>query len=202
MCASIVLIPSPAISSNTLAEAPTRFGTVAIIKDCDKSGFCSQASATLGSKKIVVVPDSPNEIYVEVLAIFPTSDGDLVILDIPGGRAGPDNLVALVVRNATDLAVISDSEFYSADDSPFCVESQNSRLIFDLGFENKKHKMAIYDRGKFTITFAGSEQVTLPKSDCAIQLSKCKTRADAVRRRLNVNPSIRQLQSNAVAYVP
>jgi hypothetical protein len=166
-----ILTASPFISSNTLAEAPTRFGTVALVKDCDKSRFCSQASATLGSKTIIVA-NSPNEISVDVVGIFPTSDGDLVILEIPGGRAGLDRLVALLVQNATDLAVIS--EFYSADHTPFHVERQDDSLIFDLGFENKKRKMAIYDHGKLTITFAGTEQVTLSKSDCEYLLNTVK----------------------------
>jgi hypothetical protein len=175
-CWLIILTASPSISSNTLAEAPTRFGTVTIVEHCDESGSCSKASATLGSKTIDLVINSANKIDVNILAIFPTSDGDLVILDIPAGRALPYCcLAALLVRNATDLEVISNAAFYSADFTPFRVESGDGSLIFDLGFENKKHKTAIYDHGKLTVTFASSEQkATLSKSDCAYVLEAVK----------------------------
>ena len=114
-CGLIILTASPSISSNTLAEAPTRFGTVTIVEHCDESGSCSKASATLGSKTIDLVINSANKIVVNILAIFPTPDGDLVILDIPGGRALPYCcLAALLVRNATDLEVISkNAAFYA-----------------------------------------------------------------------------------------
>jgi|SRR6516165_6354143 len=176
MGTSIVLITSPSFSSNTLAEVPTRFGMVTIVKNsCEENGFCFGATATLGSKAIDVVVNSANEVYINVLAIFPTSDGDLIILAIPPTRAIPnDFLIALLARNSNSLDVISNDDFFSADWSPFRMESEDGRFTFDLGFQDKKHKTAIYDQGKLTITFSGSEQMTLPKSDCAFLLNSVK----------------------------
>jgi len=155
----------------TLAEAPTRFGIVNIVQGCESDNLCFKAYAQFGGKTVEVGASS-DQIYVTVPAIFQVHDGDLVILDIPaGGRRVPDQLVSILIRDSTSLDVISNEEFYSAEDEPIRVEIANDRLTFDLGYEQKKHKIAVYDHGAFLLTRETATQTSLPKSDCAFVLA-------------------------------
>jgi hypothetical protein len=155
----------------TLAEAPTRFGIVNIVSGCESGNFCPKAYAKFGGKT-VEVGASTSQIYVTVLGTFQVPDGDLVILDIPvGARHVPDLLVALLVRDSTNLEIISNEDFYDAEVRAPRVEIDGDRLTFDLDYQDKKRKTAIYAHGAFSIIYATEMQTSLPKPDCASVLN-------------------------------
>ncbi|MGA8610634.1 MAG: hypothetical protein WB760_02750 [Xanthobacteraceae bacterium] len=158
-------------AAQSLAEAPTRFGIVNVVSGCESGNFCPKAYAKFGGKTVEVGASS-DQIYVTVLATFQVRDGDLIILDIPtGARHVPDQLVALLVRDSTTLEIISNEDFYDAEDREPRVEIGDDRLTFDLDYKDKKRKTAIYAHGAFCIIYATEMQTSLPKSDCAFVLN-------------------------------
>src|SRR5215813_13226849 len=119
---SVTLIAAAAIAQpltdKELLSVPTRFGTLAVT-DASHLGEDGEftAVAHLGDQAIEVGASS-NFISASLDGLFQVPEGDLVIFDIPSGvRGAPSGKVAILVTGPKSFAVVSDNNFYSANDT-------------------------------------------------------------------------------------
>jgi hypothetical protein len=95
-------------------------------------------------------------------------EGDVLVVSVPVLAKGvpPSYHVFLVQENAlTDLT--SDSEKFGSADWTFKITRNGNELLFDLGFDDKKKKTAIYRDGVLYIGVDLTGRIaTVPKAQC------------------------------------
>jgi hypothetical protein len=108
--------------------------------------------------------------------IYRVKEGDVVVLESQSGARGvpPNYYVLLVDRDRmTELT----SPDFSSEDFTFEVTQKGDEIYFNLGFDKKWKKRAIYRNGVLSVFF--EKRITLlPKEECANVLNmaaKCVT---------------------------
>ena len=149
-------------SDDTILTFKTRFGEVLIERnppDC-----CSGWIRFRSSKLKLILPT----LYATKEGIFSMKEGDVAVVSVPNLAKGvpPNYYVFLVQENAlTDLN--SDSEKFNSADWTFKITRNDNELLFDLGFDDKKKKTAIYRDG---VLYVGVDITgrfaTVPKAQC------------------------------------
>ena len=95
-------------------------------------------------------------------------EGDVLVVSVPVLAKGvpPSYHVFLVQENAlTDLT--SDSEKFGSADWTFKITRNGNELLFDLGFDDKKKKTAIYRNGVLYVGVDLTGRIaTVPKAQC------------------------------------
>lgn len=145
--------PSMAADSNEneLLNIQTRYGAVRFVENCAGSdGPCNNAFVINGARRIKV--SSPAEsLTFDKLGVYQIKEGDVVVVSYPSGERGvPDNYLAVLV-SAEKVSIISDDRFGTSDFT-YGAEVINGTITFDLGYENKKQKVATYSNGKLITT--------------------------------------------------
>jgi hypothetical protein len=165
--ATIIGLCDPAWSaSNQLLKVDTRYGAVVVTRAGDD---CCKANIVFHDQKKEIV--SAGELYATREGLFQTAEGDLVVLSTPTGARGmPPNYWVLLI-SASSMADIGDKNFFTADGT-FGMRQLGNEIEFDLGWENRKHKIAFYRAG---VIYVGSDNAkpapTLAKKDCAYVLN-------------------------------
>jgi len=162
---SVTLIAAAAIAQpladKELLSVPTRFGTLTVTVNDE-----SNVVAHLGDQALEVGANT--DFSASLDGLFQVPEGDLVVLDIPSGARGmPSAKAAILVTGPKSFAVVSDNEFYSANDT-FKVEKNFDKIVFDLGWENRKRKFATYSNGKIIVSNKpGEPNARVSRDDCA-----------------------------------
>jgi hypothetical protein len=165
----LTLAITGASASETLLNIPTRFGAVSITKD--ESGECCTGSVRFRSDRVEL--NSTGELYANLENVFQTADGDVIVLSVASGvRGSPDNYYVLLVSDSR-MVDVTPKDFYVTDDGNFKAVQKGDEILFDLGFENRKHKTAFYRAGVIYVGTNNTKIVTsLPKQDCANVLNE------------------------------
>ena len=114
-------------------------------------------------------------IYASLEGVYKVKEGDLVVMSFPSGaRRFPPRYYVLLVGpdGMTDL---TGSDFGSSDGT-FKATQRDDEVHFDLGFQKRQKKRAIYKNGTVTVDIHSSgPQATLPKNECAAVLNMVVT---------------------------
>jgi hypothetical protein len=99
----------------------------------------------------------------------------LIVISSPSGARGspPRHYVLLVGQDG--MTELTGSEFGTSDGT-FKATQRDDEVHFDLGFQNRKKKSAIYKNGTITVDVRSpGPEATLPKNECAAVLNMVVT---------------------------
>jgi len=171
----------PTTADVDLLKVRTRFGTISVMQN---SGDCCTGYFGFHSQKIKIV--SAGQLGASLLGVYHVREGDVVVVTVPSGGSGtggPNYYVLLVDEHR--IANIADESFES-EDWPFRIVQKGNEIHFDLGFERRLRKKAIYRNG---ILYVGSDLFrignTMPKRQCTQvldMLRDCRKMSDCSRR--------------------
>jgi hypothetical protein len=158
------------LAKETMAAIPTRYGDVIVTRDDPQ---CCVARIRYGNQLVEFA--STGQIYASLEAVYKVKEGDLVVMSFPSGtrRFPPRYYVLLVGQDGmTDL---TGSDFGTSDGT-FKATQRDDAVHFDLGFQKRQKKSAIYKNGTVTVNIRLSElEATLPKNECAAVLNMVAT---------------------------
>jgi len=149
-------------TAKTVLSLPTRFGNVDVVNLADQ---CCSSQIRYKSSRINVFMNEHG--YAHLEAVFRVAAGDLLIISTPSNVRGmaPTYYAVLVTpQDAVDIG----GDGFGTSDWTFRFEQVGDGVQFDLGYENRRRKNAIYRDGAITVRLGAlSSSATLPKADCA-----------------------------------
>src|SRR5262244_766655 len=155
------------LAKETMAAIPTRYGDVTVTRDDPE---CCVGHIRYGDQLVELA--STGQIYASLEGVYKVKEGDLVVMSSPSGAIGsPPRYYALLVGQdrMTDL---TGSDFGTSDGTFKAVQRDNE-VHFDLGFQKRQKKRAIYKNGTVTVDIRA--EATLPKNECAAVLNMVVT---------------------------
>ena len=158
------------LAKETMAAIPTRYGDVTVTRDNPE---CCVGHIRYGDQLVELA--STGQIYASLEGVYKVKEGDLVVMSSPSGARGspPRYYVLLVGQDGmTDLT----GSNFGTSDGTFKAVQRDNEVYFDLGFQKRQKKRAIYKNGTVTVDIRSSEpQGTLPKNECAAVLNMVVT---------------------------
>src|SRR6516165_4046519 len=157
------------LAKETMAAIPTRYGDVTVTRDDPEC-----CVGHIRFKDQLVELASTGQIYASLEGLYKVKEGDLVVMSFTSGtsRFPPRYYVLLVGQAMTNL---TGSDFGSSDGT-FKATQRDDEVHFDLGFQKRQKKKAIYKNGTLTVDIRSSgPQATLPKNECAAILNMVVT---------------------------
>jgi hypothetical protein len=156
-----VAFASPATPKAVLT-LPTRFGNVDIVKLPDE---CCDSQIRYKSSKLNIILNEYG--YAHLETVFRVAAGDLLIISTPSNVRGMTPTYYALLVTPQYAANISGDGF-GTEDGTFRFEQVGDEVRFDLGFDERRKKNAIYRNGTITAGLeAQSTSATLPKAECA-----------------------------------
>jgi hypothetical protein len=155
------------LAKETMAAIPTRYGDVIVERDDPEC-----CGGRIRFRDQLVDLASMGQIYASLEGVYKVKEGDLVVMRFTSGaiRFPPRYYVLLVGSDGmTDL---TGSEFGSSDGT-FKATQRDDEVHFDLGFQKRRKKRAIYKNGAVTVDIR--PEGTLPKNECATVLNMVAT---------------------------
>jgi hypothetical protein len=169
--------PTSTIADAELLRVRTRFGTVFVVRSSDD---CCMGYIRFRSEKIEV--PSTGTVYAELKGVYRVPEGDVIVLSAPSGVRGMPPHPYVLVVNDKEIADITDHERMEPGEDTFRIVQKGNEIHFDLGFENRLRKKAVYRNG---VLYIGVDRFhierTLPKPACADvlrMLAGCKRTSD------------------------
>jgi hypothetical protein len=158
------------LAKETMAAIPTRYGDVTVTRDDPE---CCVGHIRYGDQLVELA--STSQIYASLEGVYKVKEGDLVVISSPSGARGspPRYYVLLVGQDGmTDLT----GSGFGTSGGIFKAVQRDNEVHFDLGFQKRLKKGAIYKNGTVTVDIRSSEpQGTLPKNECAAVLNMVVT---------------------------
>jgi hypothetical protein len=158
------------LAKETMAAIPTRYGDVTVTRDDPE---CCVGHIRYGDQLIELA--STGQIHAGLEGVYKVKEGDLVIISSPSGTTGspPRHYVLLVGQDGmTDLTGLD----FGTSDGTFKATQRDDEVHFDLGFQKRKKKTAIYKNGAVTMHIRSpGPEATLPKNECAAVLNMVVT---------------------------
>src|SRR5499426_2396898 len=158
------------LAKETMAAIPTRYGDVTVTRDNPQ---CCVGHIRYGDQLVELA--STGQIYASLEGVYKVKEGDLVVISSPSGARGspPRYYVLLVGQDGmTDLT----GSNFGTSDGTFKATQRDDEVHFDLGFQKRQKKKAIYKNGTVRVDIRSSEpQTTLPKNECAAVLNMVVT---------------------------
>src|SRR5919201_2784854 len=159
------------LAKETVVAIPTRYGDITVTRDDPE---CCIGRIKFADQWVEIA--STGQIYASLEGKFKVKEGDLVVISSPSGARGspPRHYYVLLVGQdgMTDLT----SPDFRTSDGTFKVTRRDDEVHFDLGFQSRKKKSAIYRNGAVTIDIrAPGPEATLPKNECAAILNMVAT---------------------------
>jgi len=154
-------------AKETMAAIPTRYGDVIVTRDDPE---CCRGRIRFRDQLVELA--STGQVYASLDGVYKVKEGDLVVMSFPSGatRFPPKYYVLLVGPDGmTDL---TGSDFGSSDGTIKATQ-RDDEVHFDLGFQKRRKKRAIYKNG--TVTVDIRPEATLPKNECAAVLNMVVT---------------------------
>src|SRR5215510_15655613 len=155
------------LAKETMAAIPTRYGDVIVTRDDPE---CCRGRIRFRDQLVELA--STAQVYASLDGVYKVKEGDLVVMSFPSGatRFPPRYYVLLVgPGRMTDL---TGSDFGSSDGTIKATQ-RDDEVHFDLGFQKRQKKRAIYKNG--TVTVDIRPEATLPKNECAAVLNMVVT---------------------------
>jgi hypothetical protein len=158
------------LAKETMAAIPTRYGDVTVTRDDPE---CCVGHIRYGDQLVELA--STGQIHASLEGVYKVKEGDLVVMSFSlGARRFPPRYYVLLVGpdGMTDL---TGSDFATSDGT-FKATQRDDEVHFDLGFQKRQKKRAIYKNGTVTVDIRSSgPQATLPKNECAAVLNMVVT---------------------------
>ena len=158
------------LAKETMAAIPTRYGDVIVTRDDPE---CCRGRIRFRDQLVELA--STGQVYASLDGVYKVKEGDLVVMSFPSGatRFPPRYYVLLVGPDGmTDL---TGSDFGSSDGTIKATQ-RDDEVHFDLGFQKRQKKRAIYKNGTVTVDIRSSgPQATLPRNECAAVLNMVVT---------------------------
>ena len=158
------------LAKETMAAIPTRYGDVTVTRDDPE---CCVGHIRYGDQLVELA--STGQIYASLEGVYKVKEGDLVVISSPSGARGspPRYYVLLVGQDGmTDLTGLD----FGTSDGTFKAVQRDDEVHFDLGFQKRKKKTAIYKNGAVTMDIRSpGPEATLPKNACAAVLNMVAT---------------------------
>jgi hypothetical protein len=149
--------------------AATRFGEIRIAYTGEGGERGGDIEVRFDGKLVAPpIPRRGNTYSVlKVSEVFEFGDRDVVLLYADGGGSGtPSPLLHLIVVRAGGAGpLLTNPEFRSADWTTR-VATDGSRIFFDLGYERREAKTAVFDGDRIRIYRAARDPAPLSEDDC------------------------------------
>jgi hypothetical protein len=154
-------------AKETLVAIPTRYGNVTVTRD---DSDCCVGYIRYGNQQIEIV--SAGRIYASLEGVYKVNEGDLVIMSAPPGARGSALGYHVLLVDQDRMIDLGGPDFKTS--GTFKAVQRGNEIHFDLGFQEKKKKSAIYKNGTVTVDFR-SGSPALPKHECAAILNMVVT---------------------------
>ncbi len=142
------------LAKETVVAIPTRYGEVTVTRDDTE---CCVGHIRYGDQLVEIA--STGQIYASLEGVYKVKKGDLVVISSPSGARG-----------------LPPRYYVLTSDGNFKATQRDDEVHFDLGFQKRKKKSAIYKNGTVTVDIRSSGlEATLPKNECAAILNMVAT---------------------------
>ena len=158
------------LAKETMAAIPTRYGDVTVTRDNPE---CCDGPIRYGDQLVELA--STGQIYASLEGVYKVKEGDLVVMSSPSGARGSPPRYYVLLVGQDGMTDLTGSDFGTSDGT-FKATQRDDEVHFDLGFQKKQKKRAIYKNGTVTVDIRSSEpQATLPRNECAAVLNMIVT---------------------------
>ena len=158
------------LAKETMAAIPTRYGDVTVTRDDPE---CCVGHIRYGDQLVELA--STGQIYASLEGVYKVKEGDLVVMSSPSGARGSPPRYYVLLVGQDGMTDLTGSDFGTSDGT-FKATQRDDEVHFDLGFQKKQKKRAIYKNGTVTVDIRSSEpQATLPRNECAAVLNMIVT---------------------------
>src|SRR5262245_19983820 len=158
------------LAKETMAAIPTRYGDVTVTRDDPE---CCVGHIRFRDQLVELA--STGQIYASLEGVYKVKDGDLVVISSPSGARGSAQRYYVLLVGQDGMTDLTGSDFGTSDGT-FKATQRDDEVHFDLGFQKRQKKRAIYKNGTVTVDIRSSEpQGTLPKNECAAVLNMVVT---------------------------
>ena len=158
------------LAKETMAAIPTRYGDVTVTRDNPE---CCVGHIRYGDQLVELA--STGQIYASLEGVYKVKEGDLVVMSSPSGARGSPPRYYVLLVGQDGMTNLTGSDFGTSDGTFKAVQRDNE-VYFDLGFQKRQKKRAIYKNGTVTVDIRSSEpQATLPRNECAAVLNMIVT---------------------------
>src|SRR5262252_718096 len=154
------------LAKETMAAIPTRYGDVIVTRDNPE---CCVGHIRYGDQLVELA--STGQIYASLEGVYKVKEGDLVVMSSPSGARGSPPRYYVLLVGQDGMTNLTGSDFGTSDGT-FKATQRDDEVHFDLGFQKRRKKSAIYKNGTVTVDIRSSEpQATLPRNECAAVLN-------------------------------
>jgi hypothetical protein len=131
-------------AKETLVAIPTRYGNITVTRDDSE---CCIGHISYKNHQVEIASVGP--VYASLEGVYKVKEGDLVIISSPSGAGLPPRYYVLLVdqNRMTDVG----GPGFGASDGTFKAIQRDDEVHFDLGFQDKKKKSAIYKNGTLAV---------------------------------------------------
>jgi hypothetical protein len=157
-------------AGETTVTVPTRYGDITLTRD---GAICCTAHITYGDQRVEIA--STGQIHANLEGAYKVKEGDLLVMSfLSGARGRTPRYQALLIdqEGITDLTAPG----FGSSDGTFKSTQRGDEIHFNLGFEERKKKTAIYKNKTITMNFRplGPEAI-VSKHECATILNMVVT---------------------------
>lgn len=138
----------------------TRYGNVLILSDTSV-----YVRDTIMYNKKILFHKAVS--YVQFHSYFFVNNKEIILFSTGCGGSScglPDQFYFLIIGADKSVKIISQNDFYNR--FGFEPTIQGNQIKIDLGYEDKKHKIAVLDRDKLTIKYIPSKKVPIKLESC------------------------------------
>lgn len=156
-------------AKETLVAIPTRYGNITVTRDDSE---CCVGHIRYGNQQVEIV--SAGRIYASLEGVYKVNEGDLVVISSPPGGRGLSPSYHVLLVDQDRMTDLGGPDFGTS--GTFKAIQRGDEVHFDLGFQEKKKKSAIYKNGTIAVdTRSAWPRSTLPKRECAAILNMVVT---------------------------
>jgi hypothetical protein len=148
------------LAKETVVAIPTRYGDVTMTRA--DAVCCSHIR--YGDHWVEIA--STGQIYASLEGVYKVKEGDLLVISSTSGpRGSPPRHYALLVVDQGGMTDLTTPDFGTSDGT-FKATQRDDEVLFDLGFQGRKKKTAVYKNGTITVDFPSPRpEATLPKNE-------------------------------------
>jgi hypothetical protein len=121
---------------------PTRYGKVDVVADPND---CCTGKIRYRTQEIAI--GSAGELYASLAGIYHVKEGDIIVISSPAGTRGMPDMYYLLLVNQAHMVALSSQDDFQTSDGTFRAVQRGNEIEFDLGYEQKRRKRALYKDG-------------------------------------------------------
>ncbi len=161
-------------------EVQTRFGELTVLRNANEC--CGDKINYRGHETRLEL--QPGTAFVSLFGVYRVKEGDIVVLEQSAGGSGTADYYSIYLAAEDQIIDLTPSDFNSWLAGRFGIQvTQNGDEIdFDLGYEKRRRKGAIYRNGGLSVFFTvRMPDDVLPKDHCSAVLAMVARCARAER---------------------